>query len=76
MVTLYISIIKRLLALLLMALLGCLVAYGFLRDVPPEPPAGSDFRMPTGKPLLEPNRADLIGDPGIQPEEKGEGDTS
>lgn len=69
------TIIKRLLAPLLMALLGGLVAYGFLRNVPPEPPAEPDFRMPTGKPLLEPDRPDLIGDPGIQPESKNESDT-
>ena len=63
---------KRLLALLLMALLGCLVVYVFLRNVPSEPPDELDFRMPTGKPLLEPDRPDLIGDPGIQPEDEGD----
>ncbi|MDG2375782.1 MAG: hypothetical protein P8M18_05475 [Woeseiaceae bacterium] len=73
--TLYTSIMKRLLTLLLMALLGGLVGYGFLRNVPPVPPAKPDLRMPTGKPLLEPDRPDLIGDPGIQPEDNDEGDT-
>lgn len=66
--------LKRLLTLLLMVSLAGLLAYGFVGNVPPKVPAESDFRMPTGKPLLEPNRPDLIGDPGIEPGDKDEND--
>jgi len=74
--TWHITNLKRLLTPLLMVLLGGLLAYGFLGNVSPELPAEPDFRMPTGKPLLEPDRPDLIGDPGIQPEGKEESDTN
>ena len=33
------------------------------------------LRMPAGKPLLEPDRPDLIGDPGIANDEEEQGDT-
>lgn len=66
--------LKRLLTLLLMVSLAGLLAYGFVGNVPPKVPAESDFRMPTGKPLLEPDRPDLIGDPGIEPGDKDEND--
>ena len=42
------------------------------REPNPTPP--DEMRMPAGKPLLEPSRPDLIGDPGIASEEEDEGD--
>ena len=36
----------------------------------PEQHQPTPIRMPVGKPLLEPDRPDLLGDPGIADEEK------
>lgn len=53
-----------------MALIVVAIAvYVFLEDTKPQVPADTQIHMPTGKPLLEPDRPDLIGDPGIAAEE-------
>ena len=59
---------ERMLALLIALIVVVIAIYGHLADSPPAEIAESDYRMPTGKPLLEPDRPDLIGDPGIEKE--------
>jgi len=59
---------ERILALLIALVVVAVAIYGYLADAPPADIAETDYRMPTGKPLLEPDRPDLIGDPGIENE--------
>ena len=40
----------------------------------PNAPSADQLRMPAGKPLLEPDRPDLIGDPGIAADDEAQGD--
>lgn len=65
---------KRNLALLLALVVIAVAVYGFLADTPPPEPAEAQRHMPTGKPLREPDRPDLIGDPGIADEDNEQGE--
>ena len=60
----------------IVALLSIAVAaYIVSSDVEEPITAPADqLRMPAGKPLLEPDRPDLIGDPGIATDEEEQGD--
>lgn len=57
---------ERWLALLIALVVVAIAIYGYLADSPPADIAETELRMPTGKPLLEPDRPDLIGEPGIE----------
>ncbi len=59
------SIRKRIVALLIAITLGITAVLGYFSRTAPTQHDETDYRMPAGKPLLEPNRPDLIGDPGI-----------
>lgn len=64
---------KRIFALLIAVVIGITAMYGYFSRTAPTQPSENDYRMPAGKPLLEPDRPDLIGDPGIEDdEEQGE----
>ena len=56
---------KRIVALLIAVTLGITAVLGFFSRTAPTQHDETDYRMPAGKPLLEPDRPDLIGDPGI-----------
>jgi len=68
------SIRDRLLALLTAVIVVGIVIYGYRAKAPPAGVAESGYRMPAGKPLLEPDRPDLIGDPGIANDNEEKGD--
>ena len=57
-------------AIAILVLLSAATAYHLLSDDGNVPITRNDpLRMPAGKPLLEPDRPDLIGDPGIEKED-------
>ena len=61
-------------AFIVAGLVVAAVISGYRAESPPADMLEPELRMPTGKPLLEPDRPDLIGDPGIQSEDEDEGD--
>ena len=63
---------ERLIALLVAATFSGIALWGYLSLSPQVTPAEPEMRMPAGKPLLEPDRPDLIGDPGIATDEPDE----
>lgn len=65
---------KQLLALLAALIVVVITINRYRADSPPAGIAETEYRMPTGKPLLEPDRPDLNGDPGIDNEYDKEGE--
>jgi len=57
------------LALIIVLILAIAAISGFLAGTSATGPETSDIRMPAGRPLLEPDRPDLRGEPGIAKEE-------
>ncbi len=68
--TVCISNRKRIFALLIAVIIGVAAVLGYFSRTAPTPQDETDYRMPAGKPLLEPDRPDLIGDPGIEDDEE------
>jgi hypothetical protein len=61
---------ERLLALALGIILVAAALGWYFAASPTPGPATSELRLPAGKPLLEPGRPDLRGDPGIADDEE------